>query len=223
MVSELTAYEVIQMMESVMKNGTGRRMWSYGVTGEIAGKTGTTNDNADAWFIGYTPELLCGTWTGCDDRFIRFSNTAVGQGSSVALPVWAYFYKKVIDDKKLAYSNASVFAKPEFEDNEVAYDWVNQVHIPLGAQYEDEGNGNAADYSEGAYDNYQPEDIGAESNTDFDNNDYGDKPKPKTKTVKPAADTATEPKAVMPKKKPFWKKKDKDDEETSNNSENDYQ
>ena len=65
------------------------------LNGEIAGKTGTTNDNSDAWFMGYTPQLLAGAWVGCDDRFIRFSSD-VGQGSSAALPIWAYFYNKAL-------------------------------------------------------------------------------------------------------------------------------
>ena len=88
-------------------------MWSYGVKGSIAGKTGTTNDNSDAWFIGYTPQLLCGVWSGCDDRFIRFSSTTNGQGASAALPVWGYFYNKVENDKTLPYSDTADFAKPD--------------------------------------------------------------------------------------------------------------
>jgi penicillin-binding protein 1A len=68
------------MMQGVVQQGTGRRLASYGVTGEVAGKTGTTNDNSDAWFIGYTPQLLAGAWVGADDRFIRFNST-MGEGS----------------------------------------------------------------------------------------------------------------------------------------------
>ena len=68
------------MMQGVIKNGTGQRMGDqYGLTNEIAGKTGTTNDNSDAWFMGYTPQLLAGVWVGCDDRFIRF-NSDIGEG-----------------------------------------------------------------------------------------------------------------------------------------------
>ncbi len=93
-ISEVTAYSMALMMQGVIQFGTGRRMGGYGVSGEIAGKTGTTNDNSDAWFMGYTPQLLAGAWVGCDDRFIRFNSTDVGQGSSAALPIWAYFYNK---------------------------------------------------------------------------------------------------------------------------------
>ena len=145
-INEVTAYYVISMMEGVLKFGTGRRIWSYGVTGDIAGKTGTTNDNSDAWFMGYTPQLLCGTWTGCDDRFIRFSSTNVGQGSSVALPIWAYFYKKVASDKALAIDTKSVFTKPDVMKNDIIYDWVNDMPQQLGAEGQDEGNGSESDY-----------------------------------------------------------------------------
>ena len=78
-ISDVTAYSIISMMEGVLQFGTGRSIWNYGVSGEVAGKTGTTNDNSDAWFMGYTPQLLCGVWVGCDDRFIRFQSTAIGQ------------------------------------------------------------------------------------------------------------------------------------------------
>jgi penicillin-binding protein 1A len=109
-------------------------MWSYGVKGSLAGKTGTTNDNSDAWFIGYTPQLLCGVWSGCDDRFIRFSNTTNGQGASAALPVWGYFYNEVERDKTLPYSDTADFAKPAVDINEPNYDYINNTQVDLGAQ-----------------------------------------------------------------------------------------
>ncbi len=194
-INEVTAYYVISMMEGVLKFGTGRRIWSYGVQGDIAGKTGTTNDNSDAWFMGYTPQLLCGTWTGCDDRFIRFSSTSIGQGSSVALPIWARFYQKVSADKALAIDTKSVFTKPDVMKNDVIYDWVNDMPQQLGAEGEDEGNGNAADYGDNGqqtpppatdnqYDNIQPE-----SQIPVD-------------TGKKKNQNQLTPKAVMPQKKP---------------------
>jgi penicillin-binding protein 1A len=113
-ISAATSYNIITMMQGVMKFGTGRRAASYGVNvSNVAGKTGTTNDNSDAWFMGYTPQLLCGVWTGCDDRFIRFSSTAVGQGSSVALPIWAYFYANCVKDKSLGLDTKMAFVRPE--------------------------------------------------------------------------------------------------------------
>ncbi len=196
-----------------MKAGTGRRMWSYGVKGSIAGKTGTTNDNSDAWFIGYTPQLLCGVWSGCDDRFIRFSNTTNGQGASAALPVWGYFYNKVEGDKTLPYSDTTGFAKPDIGLNEPNYDYINNTQMDLGAQGNDVGNGQSSDYEQG-YDNTNPENIAPESNTQdlYDNdksptgedaNSANDKNKnPANKNNpgnKPPIDTS-KPKAVMPKK-----------------------
>ena len=66
----------------------------------MGGKTGTTNDNADAWFMGYTPQLLAGVWIGCDDRFIRIES-AGGYGGAAARPIWEAFFKKVYADKTL--------------------------------------------------------------------------------------------------------------------------
>ena len=193
-INEVTAYYIISMMEGVLKFGTGRRIWSYGVSGDIAGKTGTTNDNSDAWFMGYTPQLLCGTWTGCDDRFIRFSSTNVGQGSSVALPIWAYFYKKISADKNLAIDTRSVFTKPDVMQNDIIYDWVNDMPQQLGAEGEDEGNGSEAEYGGNELQQPPPSsdnsyDIPPESQAPAD-------------TGKRKNQNQITPKAVMPAKKP---------------------
>jgi penicillin-binding protein 1A len=116
------------MMNGVMKHGTGKRAASYGISvANFSGKTGTTNDNSDAWFMGYSPQLLCGVWTGCDDRFIRFSSTAVGQGSSVALPVWAYFYANCLKDKSTGIDSKTAFVKPEGMVVDTLGDWTKQV------------------------------------------------------------------------------------------------
>ena len=192
-ISDVTAYSLISMMQGVMKFGTGRRMWSYGIDADIAGKTGTTNDNSDAWFMGYTPQLLCGVWTGCDDRFIRFNSTSVGQGSSVALPVWAYFFDKCISDKNIALDNSSHFVKPEVMSNDIIYDWINNVPVQLGAEGADVGNGSAADYGDVPAD-AKPEDVSPESEIP----DTSSKSKPKQNNPPPA--NSTQPKAVMPKK-----------------------
>ncbi|WP_153798130.1 transglycosylase domain-containing protein [Foetidibacter luteolus] len=191
-ISDVTAYSVISMMQGVMKFGTGRRMWSYGVTADVAGKTGTTNDNSDAWFMGYTPQLLGGVWTGCDDRFIRFNSTSVGQGSSVALPIWAYFYEKCANDKNIALDNSAHFVKPEVMSNDIIYDWINNVPVQLGAEGEDVGNGSSADYGDIPQD-VQPEDITPESDVPVDTT--SGKPKPKDNN-----NQNQQPKAVMPKK-----------------------
>jgi len=111
-ISANTAYKMVLMMRGVIERGTGRRMYRYGISGEIAGKTGTTNNQADAWFIGYTPQLLAGAWVGCDDRFLRFNSTALGQGSAAALPIWAYFYKKIANDKNSGITMSAKFIEP---------------------------------------------------------------------------------------------------------------
>lgn len=156
-ISDVTAYSVTSMMEGVLKFGTGRRIWGYGVQGEVAGKTGTTNDNTDSWFMGFTPQLMGGVWAGCDDRFVRF-NSDIGQGSSVALPVWAYFYDKVSKDKNLGIDTRSTFVKPESMTNEIIYDWNNSTPLDLGAEGADVGNGTEEDYG-----NFKPEEIAPES------------------------------------------------------------
>ena len=189
-ISEVTAYSVISMMQGVMQFGTGRRIWSYDVTGEIAGKTGTTNDNSDAWFMGYTPQLLCGAWTGCDDRFIRFNNTALGQGSSVALPIWAYFYAKASNDKNVAIDKSSVFVKPDVMQNDISYDWINDVPSDLAPEGDDIGNGNANDYEDQQLiPEKKQEDIKPESEL----------PDTTKKNVPPPGN-GDKPKAIMPKK-----------------------
>jgi penicillin-binding protein 1A len=112
-----TSYKVVKMMQGVVDRGTGIRMRGMGVTGEVAGKTGTTNKQADAWFIGYTPQLLAGVWVGCDDRLFRFKSQALGQGSAAALPIWAYFIKKVYADKSIGIEPSAKFTPPPgFQD-----------------------------------------------------------------------------------------------------------
>jgi penicillin-binding protein 1A len=127
-ISATTAYSIMTMMNGVMTRGTGRRASSYGINvANFSGKTGTTNDNSDAWFMGYSPQLLCGVWTGCDDRFIRFSSTAVGQGSSVALPVWAYFYSNCLKDRTTGIDSKIAFVKPEGMVTDTLPPWDKKV------------------------------------------------------------------------------------------------
>ena len=113
-----TAFKVVKMMKGTIDYGTGKRMrYRYGIKSEIAGKTGTTNSQADGWFIGYTPQLLAGAWVGCDDRYLRFRSEALGQGSAAALPIWAYFIKRVYSDKSLGIEEGAKFVPPDgFED-----------------------------------------------------------------------------------------------------------
>jgi penicillin-binding protein 1A len=114
LISANTAYTMVKMMQGVVDWGTGKRMrYRYNIPGDIAGKTGTTNKQADAWFIGYTPQILCGSWVGCDDRVFRFGSEALGQGAAAALPIWAYFMRRVYADKSLGYISSKKFEAPE--------------------------------------------------------------------------------------------------------------
>jgi penicillin-binding protein 1A len=114
-ISDQTAYSVIKMMQGVMQFGTGAGIWGYDMPfAEIAGKTGTTNDNSDAWFMGYTPQLLAGGWVGCDDRFIRFrTESKNGEGGRAAMPIWAYFMTKAAADPNCGLDTKLTFVKPE--------------------------------------------------------------------------------------------------------------
>lgn len=114
-INEETAYRMVDMMQGVTQGGgTATRLrYRYGLSGEMAGKTGTTNNQADAWYIGYTPQLLAGVWVGCDDRFLRFSSTGQGQGAAAALPIWAFFFKKIYADKNSGYTSEEKFIAPE--------------------------------------------------------------------------------------------------------------
>jgi penicillin-binding protein 1A len=116
-----TAFKMVKMMRAVVDYGTGKRMrFRYNIQSDIAGKTGTTNNQADAWFIGYTPQILAGAWVGCDDRVFRFSSEALGQGSAAALPIWALFMKRVYADKSLGINPDVKFKAPDgFSDCDV--------------------------------------------------------------------------------------------------------
>ena len=109
-----TAYTMVKMMRGVVDFGTAKRIrYRYGIKSQMAGKTGTTNRQADGWFIGYTPQLLGGAWVGCDDRALRFRSEALGQGAAAALPIWAYFMKKVYADKSTGIDPDAKFVEPE--------------------------------------------------------------------------------------------------------------
>ena len=113
-ISEDNSYRMIDMMRAVIDGGTGSRLkGAYGMKGDICGKTGTTNSNSDGWFIAFTPELVSGAWVGGEDRDIHFDSTSLGQGAAAALPIWAYFMKKVYADHQLGYSDKTQFAIPK--------------------------------------------------------------------------------------------------------------
>lgn len=113
-ISSESAYKMIVELMAVVDEGTGRRLrFKYGFEGEIGGKTGTTNRNSDAWFIGFTPELVSGCWVGGEDRDIHFDSTQMGQGATMALPVWAYYMTRVLRDGMLGYNPTATFDVPE--------------------------------------------------------------------------------------------------------------
>lgn len=112
-ISAETSYKMIDMMRAVIKEGTGQRVLSY-VGVDCGGKTGTTDNQSDAWFIGYTPELVAGCWVGGEDRDIHFDSMEFGQGSRMALPIWGLFMQKVYEHaSSFGYSPAVRFDMPE--------------------------------------------------------------------------------------------------------------
>ena len=112
-ISEESSYKMITLMRGVMDGGTGGRMRGrYKIQAPMGGKTGTTNDNSDGWFVGYTPSLTFGAWVGGDERDIHFASMAIGQGASAALPIAAYFLQKVYADNSLHYSPSENFNMP---------------------------------------------------------------------------------------------------------------
>ena len=119
-ISETTAYKMIYMLQAVLDHGTGvRTRFKYGITAPMGGKTGTTNNNSDGWFMCFTPSLVSGTWVGGEDRGIHFDNMAEGQGASMALPICALYMQKLYADKELGYTEEEQFDIPVwFDPNE---------------------------------------------------------------------------------------------------------
>lgn len=113
-ISEETSFLMLNLMQGVTTFGTGARLRGskYGFTNPIAGKTGTTQNQSDGWFMGITPELVAGCWVGCEDRAVHFRTTQLGQGANTALPIWGLFMKKVLADPDLNYSKGD-FDRPE--------------------------------------------------------------------------------------------------------------
>ena len=108
-----SADRMLVLLKGVVDGGTaGRLRYRYNFTGEIGAKTGTTNRNADAWFMGFTPQLVSGCWVGGEDRDIHFDTMRMGQGATMALPIWANFMKKVYADPSLPYDETAKFDLP---------------------------------------------------------------------------------------------------------------
>ncbi len=108
-------WRILSILLNVVDSGTGNRLRRapYNITAQTGGKTGTTNDNADGWFMAFTPDLVSATWVGGEDRYIHFNNMAQGQGASMALPVYGKYISKVYADPSLPYSQSAVFEFPQ--------------------------------------------------------------------------------------------------------------
>jgi penicillin-binding protein 1A len=112
--NEQTAYVMTYMLKGVIENGTGSRLaYKYGIRNPVAGKTGTTQDNSDGWFIGATPQLVTGVWTGCEDRDIHFRSTSLGEGANTALPIFALYMKRVYANPELGIKKNVDFEPPK--------------------------------------------------------------------------------------------------------------
>ncbi len=116
-ISEESSYKMLTMLRAVINEGTGTRIRArYNITADMGGKTGTTNNNSDGWFMGFTPTLVNGCWVGGEDRDIHFDGMNYGQGASMALPIWGLYMNKVYADKTLGYSQEDTFNIPENYD-----------------------------------------------------------------------------------------------------------
>jgi penicillin-binding protein 1A len=120
LIGEADAYTMVKLMEGVVDFGTARRLNSYNIPVKKAGKTGTTNGNTDGWFIGYTPELLAGTWVGCEDPFIPIYSSNSG-GAEMSAPKWGIFMSKLYADPKLGYGKVKDFEQPAELKNDPIY------------------------------------------------------------------------------------------------------
>jgi len=143
-ISEADAYVMTKMMQGVVNFGTGRAIrGAYGISAEMAGKTGTTNDNADGWFIGFTPQILAGVWVGADDPFLRLLNTT--GGAQMAMPAYAYFFQELYKDKTLNIDPNAKFVVPESIRNEAIYDYqaLTGGEAPPPAEGENVGSGSS--------------------------------------------------------------------------------
>lgn len=145
-ISETAYYRILSILLNVVDSGTGNRLRRppYNITAQTGGKTGTTNFNADGWFMGFTPRLVAGTWVGGEERFIHFNGMALGQGAAMALPIYGKFMRKVYNDPTLNYSEDARFTFPE---------GLNLCAKEYGEYYDSDSDNNAEETSmEGVFD-----------------------------------------------------------------------
>jgi penicillin-binding protein 1A len=183
---------------------------------EMGGKTGTTNDNADAWFMGYTPQLLAGVWVGSDDRFISIES-AQGMGGSAARPIWEAFFRKVYANKSLGIDKNAEFIKPADMQNDINNADMMQI-IQNDSMDQIDNGSNADDYMIDTTHGYIP----PESQTPAEENPLPKKettkPPKKDSTKAPRIGDATQPADTKKEKKGLFKKLfgNKDDKKKDN-------
>ncbi len=142
-ISEKTSFLMLELLKGVVKRGTATRVWSeaypYQIKAQIAGKTGTTQNQSDGWFIGITPNLVTGVWTGAEDRATHFDGLSLGQGANTALPIWALYMNKVYSKNKYGISQEDVFETPaDFNVNFDCIDIADPKNTDNGATVIDE-------------------------------------------------------------------------------------
>ncbi|MCB0804213.1 MAG: transglycosylase domain-containing protein [Bacteroidales bacterium] len=137
--SEETAYLMLKLMEGVVDYGTGIRLkLKYGFENPIAGKTGTTNNHSDGWFMGLTPDLTTGVWVGNEDRSAHFRSLSLGQGANMALPIWALYMQKVYADSTLTISTGDFEPPLEPLSVEIDCDRYEEMNSSKHSNLEDE-------------------------------------------------------------------------------------
>lgn len=184
-IGESDAYTMVKLMQGVVDFGTARRINSYSIPVQKAGKTGTTNSNTDGWFIGYTPELLAGTWVGCEDPFIPIYTSNSG-GAEMSAPKWGLFMSHVYADRRLNYGKIKEFEQPAELRNNPIYAESNFANIATS------GDSLDADVQNAGADEFMG------SGSDMTDGLTDEKQK------KPGADTGKpKPKAVLPKSNDF--------------------
>ncbi|MBL0135694.1 MAG: transglycosylase domain-containing protein [Chitinophagaceae bacterium] len=199
-ISQATAYNMARMMQGVVDYGTAAGLRDRLGIAEMGGKTGTTNDNSDAWFMGYTPQLLGGVWIGCDDRFVRLES-GLGYGGQAARPIWESFFAKAYGDKTLGLDKAAKFVKPESLRNE---EFNPYPFDPAASQDQDEGNGQADEYLSTP----DTQDIPVESKQSLDEQKILQEAKDPKNQV--PASTEKKPEAIKPQATKEADKKKKD-------------
>ena len=207
-ISETDAYTMVKMMQGVIRKGTAKRLNNYNIPAEKAGKTGTTDDNTDGWFIGYTPTLLAGTWLGCEDPFIPIYDSR--GGAEMAAPAWGNFMKKVYADPKFKYfTEQKTFTVPqELKRESVSADAPFYQQLEQNGGGNNDGGGRRSDRSNGgnsSENNNNGDDFFEPAPTNEEPKDTGKGKSPKPVTTNPG------PAANIPKpKKPTSGKPDND-------------